>query len=261
MPAGVPADEAFEIFNRLLMTSPSEMDAIGQAEWRLRALARQRPGDTAIGVAHLHALLMSGRACEAIEAANGLWALRYSMGPQQFETFCIELAQLGMYERAAELLPICKERTADHVPDPQVAAISIIEFLIAWGLGDLDWISRTAPQNRGWAEFVEQLRALGVGATLSERQRIIRSKTFGKQCRSHLVVSPGTDLPISVTHYCFTAGSYDERVALEEEIQRSLDPLFAPLGLEDRHWGLVSEIIVPVSSGPPLHKDFYNAAA
>src|SRR4030081_3599217 len=98
--AGLPAEEAVEIFNVLTRTLPSDVQQISRWEWRLRTLSRRRPGDLTFRVAHLESLLLLGRASEALETAEKLWPYRQAMGSEQLQTFFSQLFHLGNYDKA-----------------------------------------------------------------------------------------------------------------------------------------------------------------
>jgi hypothetical protein len=262
MADGLPAQEAVEIFNKLVRTAPVEAREIARAEWRLRALGRARPGDITVEVALLYALQMSGKADEAVRLAERLWHRRNFMPAEQLDTFLFELAHLGMYEKADEILGEIRDGDGARL----ITNIDAVAVTVSWCLGDIERASaaiKEAPPSvwGNWLVFVDQIKGLGFGPHLAARYKIIRQKTFQRQCLSQLVLTPGGEFPLELTHYVYVAGSYEERVALEEEIQITLDSYFEPLGLGGTHWGLMIELVAPITAAPAWHKDLFVKAA
>ena len=260
MPIGLPAEEAVAIFNALTRFEPANVEEIARSEWRLRNLARQRPGDDVIGVARLQALVLLGRAQEAITLADQLWHRRNAMGPEQVATFVSIIAHLGMYERTAEIIEAIKASGGENVVEVSYDAA---EIAVAWWAGDLDRLSasRVGKTESGWRVFIEEIKQTGLAPHLAGRQKIVREKLYGRQCFSQFVLSPGEGVPIEMAHFSYIAAPYDERVALEEEIQQALNGYFDGFGLGDLHWSVAPEIVAPMTAGPPWHRDFYTVAA
>jgi len=262
MASGAPALEVVDLFNRLVRTAPAETEAIARAEWRLRALARARPNDTGVEVALVYALMLGGKAKDAVQLAERLWYQRNAMPIEQTETFLFEITHLGMYEKGAELL---KEVRADSrsTTDTNLTAIAVN---IAWGLGQFDTLYEeigAAPPAiwGGWADFLNELKALGLANHLLGRQKLLNKNVFTKQCLSQLILTPGAARPLELTHYIYINAPYEERVSLEDNIHTQVDRFFQNFGLSEVHWDCANELVVPVTAAPPWHKDFFVKAA
>ena len=257
-----PADETVAIFNTLVRTAPAETEAIARAEWRLRSILRSRPDDVAGEVALLYALLMLGKADEALPKAEHLWHMRNIMPVEQLGTFLFELAHLGIYENAAALLDHMRQDDTDG----SVANFDAVAVNVAWGLGDIEGAAAAMAVGRSsvwgsWLVFLDEIRRLGLAAHLTGRQKIVRQRTFGRQCLSQLILTPGAEYPQELTHYIYLSGTYEDRLKIEDEIHSALDEYFKPLNLDRIHWGSMAELIAPISAAPPWHKDFYADAA
>jgi hypothetical protein len=259
MAIGAPAEQAIEIFNELVRMVPAQTEAVSRIQWRLRALARSRPGDTVIGVARLLAELMLGNGVEAARHADHLWALRHVMGGDQLGTFLSELLHLGMFERAAQILGEIRE-------SPVEAAVPNLlgSYLrVAWDSGSVEQLEAivnspiAAQLLSGWQTFFGRLKDAGLTQHLAGRQKIIWEETFRRQCFSELILTPVEETEeVELAHYVYVGGDYGERIALEEGIQSRLDDYFDKVRLGDsNHWSLITEILVPVTAGPSWHKD------
>jgi hypothetical protein len=259
----IPVEEAVTIYNALTRMAPDNETEASRAEWRLRTLNRAQPGDHLIGLALVYAFLMTGKAQEAINLTDRLWLGRNAMGLEQLGTFLFELYQMGQYERAAELLAEIHRANLRM----QVTSLDDIAVELAWALGDLEGLSAAAPAmlslaaQENWSQFIADLRDTGLGRHFSERQNLIRLKTSGKQCFNQLLLMPGDDERWSVNHYVYVNASYEERLALEDDIHHSLDSFFSQFDLEAVHWTKISELIVPLGAAPAWHKDSISAAA
>ena len=258
MAIGAPAEQAIEIFNKLVRMVPAEAEDIGRIEWRLRALARSRPKDTATGVGLLLAQLMLGKGQEAVQQADRLWLLRRVMLGEQLGTFVSELLHLGMYERAAQILHEIQDQPTEETIPNLIAAY----LRVAWDAGSLDDLQAIAASPvglqvlAGWKSFLERIKIEGLGAHLAARQEIVRSETIGQQCFAELILTPDDDEALQLTHYVYLNADYDKRTKIEETIRSRLDDYFTAVGIENgNHWDLMTEVLVPVTAGPSWHKD------
>jgi hypothetical protein len=257
-----PADETVAIFNTLVRTAPADTEVIARAEWRLRSLARSRRNDSVVEVALLYALLMLGKAGEALPMAERLWHMRNIMGVEQLGTFLFELAHLGMYEKAALLLDDMRQAKSDAF----VTNFDAVAVNVAWGLGDIDRAAAAISLGRpsvwaSWLTFLDEIKGLGLAPHLKARQKIVREKTFGRQCLSQLILTPGAEYPQELTHYIYLSGNYDDRLKLEDEIHSALDEYFKPFNLAHVHWSSIAELVAPITAAPPWHRDFFADAA
>jgi hypothetical protein len=262
MASVLPADETVAIFNELVRAAPAETEVIARVEWRLRSLARSRPNDSVVEVALLYSLLMLGKADEALPMAERLWHMRNTMGVEQLGTFLFELAHQGMYEKAAVLLDEMRQANADTF----VTNFDAIAVNVAWGLGDIQRATAAITVGRpsvwgSWLTFLDEIKRLGLVPYLSGRQKIVREKTFGRQCLSQLILTPGAEYPQELTHYIYMSGSYEDRLKLEDEIHSALDEYFEPLNLAQIHWSSMAELIAPITAAPAWHRDFFADAA
>ena len=187
MAVGAAANQIVKIFNDLVTTSPAEVEAIAQAEWRLRVLARSRRGDTAVGVALLLASLMLGKGADSIAQANYLWPLRHAMGPDQLGTFFIELMHLGIYDRIKLLLQEIKGQPVERA----IPSLLDVYVQTAWGTGDVDLMDAVLEDPAAsdlisrWKNFLNDLKSQGFAPHLAGRQQIVQELTFGRRCFSH----------------------------------------------------------------------------
>jgi hypothetical protein len=257
-----PADETVAIFNTLVRTAPAETEAIARVEWRLRSLVRSRPNDSVVEVALLYALLMLGKADEALPMAERLWHMRNIIAVEQLGTLLFELAHLGMYEKAVVLLDDMRQANAEAF----VTNFDVVAVNIAWGLGDIKRAAAAMTVGRpsvwgSWLAFVDEIKRSGLAPHLNGRQKIVREKTFGRQCLSQLILTPGAEYPQELTHYVYISGNYEDRLNLEDEIHSALDNYFKPLNLAHVHWSSIAELIAPITAAPPWHRDFFVDAA
>lgn len=258
MVGGLPVEEAVEIFNDIVKRTGEETHELARSEWRLRAIARSRPGDVVIEVALLYALLMNGKADEANRLAERLWPRRASLEVEQLSTFLFELTHLGQFEKAADLL----EKLIETGGRKLVPAVDAIAVAISWGLGDIDGLSKAlaeapSPDWGSWPAFLDELRRVGLAKYLPERQRVVRTKIVGRQCFTQLLLTSSIPALWEMTRYVYISDTYEDRVTIEEEIRTELDVYFAQFGdIKVDHWDYIAELIASVSSVPCWHKDF-----
>jgi hypothetical protein len=261
--AGLPAEEAIEIFNVLTRTLPSDVQQISRWEWRLRTLSRRRPGDLTIRVAHLESLLLLGRASEALETAEKLWPYRQAMGSEQLQTFFSQLFHLGNYDKALSVAEEITRRGEESQVPNWVGAHLQIQWAMGNFKGFCQLLDIIPPEmTKGWTKLRDEIREAGIEPYFLRRQEIVREETFGKQTLQAHLLAPEIEIGIVLAHYVYIDSSYEDRTLLEDRIRDRIERLFREDSQpESLHWELISEVIVPITAAWPRHKDLEVSAA
>lgn len=253
MAEGSPAEVAVELYNRLVYLPPSDVVTIGRIEWRLRTLRNRRSGDGSIGVALLQALLLLGKAAEAVELADQLWPARFTYDPQVLRTFASLLAEMGQYERALAIaLP---NGLVDRPLDRESELFTVL--VSAWALGDLP-LTRSVmnadedEQRRVvWNAVLDRFEECGIAALFSGHQRIVRDALAGRQCLIEVMPQRDEEGQLELVQYSYVSGDREERAELEEQIQVKLDQYYRA---HDRDgaaaFGLLHVVVSDVTAGP-----------
>src|SRR5438270_64602 len=177
--SGMPAEQAADLFNELVVLPPSSADRIAQIEWRLRGLSNRHPGDLAIAVALIQARASLGDAEGAIAIAERTWPCRHMLGPDPQRTFIIQLASLGLYRECIEFV---QERIVAGVMDPN--SLGTIAHC-AWYIGDIaslqQLLDRMEAGSRSiWQAVLDSLGVYGLTAHMRDYRVIANNALYGK---------------------------------------------------------------------------------
>lgn len=253
MPPGAPAPASIDLYNKLIHLPYSDTTSIGQIEFRLRQMRRKDSTDVRAAVALLQALLMSGKAEEAIELADWIWGVQSWLEYDTKETFSTQLIHLGHFDRSKEFI----------IPLIDAPEIKNRDELILWasyvatGLGDLQQLQKIAEKtpDRDLQMFIEAFRAKLLETDLerhfSKHQSIVHDVVFGHQCAYH--VNPlEIDEEPELSVYVFVDAPRLERRRLEDQIDAALETYYRDAGIDPGAYvPLITTSILNIAGCPP----------
>jgi hypothetical protein len=258
--SGMPAEQAADLFNELVILPPSRTDRIAQIEWHLRGLSNRHAGDLAISVALIQARASLGDAEGAIAIAERIWPRRHMLGPDQRHTFIIQLASLGLYQKCIDFAQECLATGAVSDYALSIAAHS------TWYIGDIaslrQLLNRTdGGSRRIWQAVLDSLDAYGLTAHMRDYRTIANKALYGKQCDTDLILTPADDFPITAAQFVHLRADRETRLFIEESLHEELDRFWAGRGLaEAPYWDLMPIVLLDTTAGAPANLKESRAA-
>lgn len=243
MAAGVPAEEAVELYNHLMEVDPSDTAEITRIQWRLQALRRRLPADIPAAIALLETYLLLGDATQGIALAADLWPRRQATAGDVALTYGAALVQLAMYDRGREFIQANEDMLNDQI-GVFMASHS------AWGLADTEYLlfiskqKASIPQFNAWSELFSEAKTSGVLAHFGDRQAIIRSHLFGRQTGTELLFTLDDNGGTTLAHYAYVNAERHERRKIEESIYDDLAVLYEKVGLGGTNFWSMAPVVV-----------------
>lgn len=247
-----PAEEAVDLYNKLIALSFSNQAEIGAIEWQLRKLHRAMPMQARVSVALLQAFLMSGKAVNALNLADQIFGQKQWFDTDPTLTFMQQLLSLGKFEQCLEFI------NENMILDKRKSNEAIARFNCALGIGDLKLAQDSLNYGNAEKEFVSLLEAfssslaeLDIDTHFSAHQNIVRDVIREKQTDCSLRLTSGEE-GTELTVFIFVSAERKERDLIEQSIDDALAEYYREEGFDPYVFvPLINTLVVNISSHWP----------
>lgn len=226
------------LYNELQQISYDDLPRLRQVIARLERLLRLAPDDVLLRLGLADSYARYGDAPRATHIVDSLWRTQEWELTELRQNYALILIRLGLYDRFIEFVSKFQELE----PPLRPGWLPIAAFQAYWRLGDLSSIVAMKNGKSSFIPFVgyecppslskifsrvddvqnllEKLRLLNL---FQNYQLIISNRLLGRQisCSIEFQVECGNELEASTTVYI--AGSYSERVQIEDQLRDELD--------------------------------------
>ncbi|MDK9720756.1 MAG: hypothetical protein OEL53_06185 [Rhodospirillales bacterium] len=221
-----PVNKAIDFYNQLVPLAYDQKDEIGRLAWKLQSLHHKDHRDLDASVALLSALSMLGKANEAHDLANEIWAHRFLLKPQAAATYKSNLFKIGEWDRFYSLSTSLSGGTA-HPKDQE--AYSVIT-------GDAEYLRSLSNVSENDPRFVAlavTMAKAGILDFFTGHQSTVHRSLGGRFTNlAYAVFNEEDSDDVNLNCVYFIDAPLSERRAIESRIDSDLAAYYLSQGVE-----------------------------